>query len=67
MNIAFNHGRRDRKEDTDVRDNKIFNEGRSGWNLGCLPDYQVCTLSVKLCSEVTKETKATEGITSLKK
>ena len=39
MNIAFNHGRRDRKEDTDVRDNKIFNEGRSGWNLGCLPDY----------------------------
>ena len=32
--------------------------------------YQItrlCTLSVKLCSEVTKETKATEGITSLKK
>lgn len=39
MNEYSLQSRKEREEDTDVRDDKIFNEGGSGWNLGCLPDY----------------------------
>lgn len=57
-------GSRDGKEQIDAIDTKIFLIRVE--NDGIQDDYQICTLSVKLDTNVIKAAKTTEGITSLK-